>query len=90
MVLSLARHYSHSWRLACHFSLLAVDAGCTPLHVAAYFGRLNVLELLLATQPSADPLAVSRHGATPLILAAIQGYGHIVARSEAAGVGRKQ
>eukprot|EP00887_Chlorella_sp_A99_P000878 scaffold5.g878.t1 len=62
---------------------------CTPLHLAALHGHLDVVEALLApaatpagggAPAAADPNARSLEGATPLHLAALGGHAAVVAR----------
>ncbi|CAD7700374.1 unnamed protein product [Ostreobium quekettii] len=52
---------------------------CNALHLAAYYGHLNVVDLLLSTK-RCDPQGTNEHGCTPLHFAANKGHKHIVAR----------
>ena len=59
------------------------EAGATPLYHAASWGRLSVVELLLAK--GADPNARNKIGATPLQAAATGGFAEIAAALRARG-----
>jgi hypothetical protein len=54
-------------------------SGCTPLHLAAHFGQLAALEVLLSAA-GCDAEARSAQGCTPLHLAAAGGHAAAVAR----------
>jgi ankyrin repeat protein len=56
-----------------HLSRLAFTAGDTPLHVAAYWNRADVVKLLVAR--GADVKKTDRWGSTALHRAAASGYG---------------
>jgi ankyrin repeat protein len=51
---------------------LKAEHGVTPLHLAAYTGSVELVELLLAK--GADPNARADKGATPLVAASRQGH----------------
>ncbi len=56
-------------------------SGYTPLHRAAYFGRVDIIEdLIAAAGPEANPLVQAKNysGSTPLHVAAEQGHVRVV------------
>jgi ankyrin repeat protein len=62
---------------------LASERGFTPLHAAAYEGRLAMVELLLAR--GAIPTVKTADGKTPADLARVSQHQDVVARLEATG-----
>lgn len=54
------------------------EGGITPLIIAANFGHLDILKLLLETKPKVDVNKRNDHGETALFLAAQEGYLEIV------------
>ena len=54
------------------------DNGRTPLHVAAFYGKSSIANLLL--QANASPTAVDKYGRTPAQRAKQQGHGDLATR----------
>jgi len=78
--------YSESHRASAvtFFKSRATVSRCTALHVAAFHGHLDAVDLLL--EAGSDPSSKRHpHGFTPLHIAAIRGHGEVVGRLLAAG-----
>lgn len=76
-------HMKHFGQTEAQKRLLS-EGGCTAMHMAAFFGHLSTVKLLIANdfdirEASAIGAEQNNHGATPLMLAAIKGDKPIVA-----------
>ena len=59
-------------------ALHLADNGWTPLHLAAFYGKSSIANLLL--QANASPTAVNKYGDTPAQDAKQYGHGNLAAR----------